>query len=138
MNKKLVVLTMSLMLLVSAAANATTIHVKANIPLKFMAGRTILPAGPYELLSMGVSDNVLLIRSLNSNAVAVVLLNSCQSQNAPLATKLVFHRYDQRYFLSAVWMRGDNIGFQVPASSWEVEVARDFSMNEVALILKRN
>jgi len=51
----------------------------------------------------------------------------------------VFHRYGQRYFLSQVWMKGDNIGHQVPASSWEVEVAKDFSMDEVVvLVAKRN
>jgi hypothetical protein len=78
------------------------------------------------------------IRSLHSKDVAMLLSNSCESRDAAAQTKLVFHRYGQRYFLSAVWMQGDNIGHQVPATAWEVEVAKDVAMNEVVLLAKRN
>lgn len=139
MNKKLVVLTMSLALLMSAAASAQTVHLKANVPFNFIAGHTRFPAGQYELLSTGNGDSVLVIRSLDSKPQALVLSNSCESRCPSAGTKLVFHRYGQRYFLSQVWMKGDNIGHQVPASSWEVEVAKDFSMDEVVvLVAKRN
>jgi hypothetical protein len=137
-NKKLVVLAMSLTLLMIAAASAQTVHLKASVPFNFIAGHTRFPAGEYELLSTGNADSALVIRSLDSKPQALVLSNSCESRSAPAATKLVFHRYGQRYFLSQVWMQGDNIGHQLQASSWEVEVAKDFSVDEVVLVAKRN
>jgi hypothetical protein len=138
MNKKLVVIAMGLALLMSAVASAQTVHLKTNVPFNFIAGHTRFPAGQYELLSTGNGDNVLEIRSLNSKDAALVLSNSCESRDAAAQTKLVFHRYGNRYFLSAVWTQGDNVGHQVRSGSWEVEVAKDSQMSEVVLIAKRN
>jgi hypothetical protein len=137
-KKKIFVLTMGLALIMGAAASAQSVHMRTVVPFNFMVGHTTFPAGPYELLSTGIGDNVLLIRSLNSKGAAFALSNSCESRYAASQTELVFHRYGDRYFLSEAWMIGHNTGRQLPASSWEVEVAKDFSMSKVVLIAKRN
>lgn len=137
MNKKLTVLTISLALLIGVAASAQTIHLKAQVPFNFIAGNTMFSAGQYELLSTGSGDKILVIRSLDSKGGILLLSNPCQSLNPTDRTKLVFHRYGQRYFLSEVWIRGNSIGHEVPPSSREVEVARDFSQDEVILVAKR-
>jgi hypothetical protein len=138
MNKKLIVLVVGLALLMTAGASAQTIHLKTDVPFKFIVGRTTFPAGQYELLSTGIGDNVLMIRSLNSKDAALVLSNLSESREVSAQTKLVFHRYGQRYFLAEVWMIGDNASRRVQASSWEVEVAKDFSMEKVVLLAKRD
>jgi len=137
-NKKLVVLAIGLVLLMTAAASAQTVHLKVNVPFNFIAGYTTFPAGQYDIQSTGDGDKVLSIRSLNSKAGAFLISNSCESLNPVASTKLVFHRYGYRYFVSEVWMQGDNTGHQVPASSREVEVAKDFSMDKVVLVAKRD
>ena len=40
-------------------------------------------------------------------------------------TKLVFHRYGDRYFLAQIWVAGNNSGSELPKSPREVEVAQD-------------
>lgn len=136
MNKKLVVLAMGLGLLMTAAAHAQSIHLKVNVPFTFTAGGVMLPAGKYDVISQGNGDKALWIRDFNSKAGALVLSISCESLQPSLSSKLVFHRYGQRYFLSEVWIRGDTLGHQVPAGSREVEVAKDSSMDAVVLAAK--
>lgn len=138
MNKKVILLVTGLALLMSAAARAQSIHIRTVVPFNFIAGHTNFPAGEYELLLTGMGNNVLVIRSLNSKDAALVLSNMCESRDVSTHTELVFHRYGLRYFLAEAWMIGDNAGRQLPASSREVEVAKDFSMDKVVLIAKRN
>ena len=138
MNKKLLVLAMSLALLMSAAASAQTIHLKVVVPFGFNAGNTMLPPGLYDIQSTGNGYKVLAIRSMNSTAAVVLISHSCESLHPTDRTRLVFHRYGQRYFLSQVWLQGNHIGHQLPPSPREVEVARDFSKDEVILVAKRN
>jgi hypothetical protein len=46
------------------------------------------------------------------------------SANAPQAkSKLVFHRYDNRYFLTQVWTAGSARGRELPKSAKEKEQA---------------
>jgi hypothetical protein len=135
-NKKLVVLAMGLALLMTAAAHAQTIHLKVNVPFSFTAGGVTLPAGNYDVLSEGNGDKVLSIRDFRTKAGALVLSNSCESLRPSLSSKLIFHRYGQRYFLSEVWVQGNTLGHQVPAGSREVEIAKDSSMDQVILAAK--
>jgi hypothetical protein len=132
---KLVVFAITLPLLLSAVASAQTIHVRANVPFNFIAGSTMFSAGQFEMQSTGNGDKVLVIRNLNSMAGTLVLSNSCESPNASSRTRLVFHRYGAQYFLAEVWSQGTARGHQLPTSSREEELAKDFSRTEIVLIL---
>lgn len=134
MNKKLVILAMGLGLVLTAAAYGQTIRLKMNVPFSFIVGRITFPAGQYEVQSMGNGDAVLVIRGLSSGPQALVLSNSCESREPSLRPTLIFHRYGQRYFLSEVWMRGNSIGRRTLTSSWEIEIAKDSSMEKVILL----
>ena len=121
-------------LVLTAAAYAQTIHLKTNVPFSFIVGRTMFPAGQYEVQSTGNGDFVLVIRGLSSGPQALVLSNSCESREPSPRTTLIFHRYGQRYFLSEVWMRGNSIGRRTLTSSREIEIAKDSSMEKVVLL----
>ena len=49
-------------------------------------------------------------------------------------SKLVFHRYGDRYFLAQIWMAGSNSGQELPKSPRETEAARDYTVQEVVLV----
>ena len=53
MKKNLLSLAMTLALLMSAAAQAQTTHIKVSVPFEFTAGDVQLPAGEYEVEAMG-------------------------------------------------------------------------------------
>jgi hypothetical protein len=67
-------------------------------------------------------------------ARGLVLATRCESLNDAKQTKLVFHRYGGRYFLTQIWTEGSNAGHQIPKSPRETEVAKDYTMQEVVLV----
>lgn len=137
MNKKLLIVVLALPLLMTAAASAQSVHMKVSVPFNFIAVGATLPAGDYDIQSIGAEEKVLVIRNLNSSAAILVISNSRESVNASSNTKLIFHRYGDRYFLSELWMRGDKLGHQVTPSSRETEVAMDTPMSDVLLMARR-
>ena len=137
MSKKLLIVVLALPLLMTAAASAQTIHMKVTVPFNFVAAGANLPAGEYEIQSIGTGVNVLVIRDRNSAASILVSSSSCESLNASSSTKVVFHRYGSRYFLSQLWVEGDKQGHQVAPSTQETEVAMDSPQKEVVLLMAR-
>ena len=135
MKKNLLSLAISLALLMSAAAQAQTTHLKITVPFEFTAGNVQLPAGEYEVTALGTwGGPALSVHNVNSNAGTLVVSTSCSSQKPAADAKLVFHRYGQQYFLAEVWNRNSSVGSQIKISSRQTELARNQSKNEVVLI----
>jgi hypothetical protein len=106
-----------------SAAKAQTNNpqrVVAQIPFAFNAGRTMLPAGKYEISVVNPSSDrtVLQIRSINGHASAMVQTNSINGSAAENA-KLVFERYDDQYFFTKAQMAGESISFTALQSKAE-------------------
>ena len=126
MKRNVMLFAAALALLMTTAASAQTIALKVNVPFSFIINRATLPAGEYSVDSVDDPGGTLAIRSLTSNTSNLVISNSCQSLKPVGRTKLVFHRYGDRYFLSQVWIEGMNSGHELPANPRETEVAKDF------------
>ena len=137
MKKYLLTIALALTLLRTAAASAQTIHMRVMVPFNFIAAGATLPAGEYDIQSFGTEGKLLSIHNQNLSAGILVFSNPCESLNASSATKVVFHRYGDRYFLAELWVQGHSTGNQVPPASHENEVAMDFPRDEVVLLMAR-
>jgi hypothetical protein len=134
-QKNLLSLAMSLALLMSAAAQAQTTHLKITVPFEFTAGSVQLPAGEYEVKAVGPWGGLTLsVHNVNSNAGTLVLSTLSRSQNPASDAKLVFHRYGQQYFLAEVWDLNSTCGRQIQINSRRTELTRNQSKGEVVLI----
>jgi hypothetical protein len=134
-NRNLLSLAMSLALLMSAAAQAQTTHLKVTVPFEFTAGSVQLPAGEYEVTALGPwGGPTLSVRNVHSNAESVVVSNSCRSQKSSTGAKLVFYRYGHQYFLAQVWNRDSFAGSQIQINPRQTELAKNKSKDEVVLI----
>ena len=133
MNKRLLAIALALPLLMTAAASAQTVHMRVNVPFNFIVAGATLPAGAYDIQSFGTEEKVLAIHKLNSSVGILTISNSCESLNSSSSTKLVFHRYGDRYFLAELWVQGQKLGHQVTPADRETEVAMDFPRDEVVL-----
>ena len=72
MKKNLLSLAMSLAMLMSAAAQAQTTHLKITVPFEFTAGNVQLPAGEYEVTAAGPWGGAILsVHNVNSNAGSI-------------------------------------------------------------------
>jgi hypothetical protein len=133
MKMKLMLFATALALLVTTAASAQSISVKVNMPFSFIVNRITLPAGKYLVESVDNQGKALRFANLNSQAKDLVISNSCDAVNPAAQTKLIFHRYGDRYFLKRIWVAGNSAGHELLTSPRETEVAKDFSMQEVVL-----
>ncbi len=124
------------LLLATASAYAQTGVVKANVPFNFIVEKTQLPAGEYMIQSLSVagSSRATMIESPDQKLVKVLLPNACESTQAPEKTKLVFHRYGDQYFLSQIWIAGNDRGRELPRSGREAEVAMDYPAQNVVVV----
>ncbi len=111
------------LLLAAGSAYAQTIHVKADVPFGFIADKASLAPGQYMLQTVG-SDRVVLIRSADNQPVAILISNAVKTTEPSEKTKLVFRRYGDRYFLSQIWVAGENSGHQLRKGAREAEMAR--------------
>ena len=123
MKRHLYILMLIIALVTTSAAEAQTTSPKrviANIPFAFTVGKTNLPAGKYAVSVLNPSSDrtVLQIRSVDGPASAIVLTNSVNSSPADNA-KLVFERYDDRYFFHEAKMAGESTSFETLHSKAE-------------------
>lgn len=134
MKKQLIALLGLGLLVATTSAYAQTLKVKANVPFSFIVGKVNLPAGQYTVQSLGTSGNALYIRDSNGPSKTMVNSHRCESRKTSEKSKLVFHRYGDRYFLAQIWTAGNDSGNELPKSARETEVAMDFTMHEVVLL----
>ena len=131
MKKQLFVL-LGLGLLVGMSAYAQTLNLKADVPFNFIISGATLPAGEYTIKGLG-AGSAIAVRGPNPKASLFVLSHRCSSTGAAKQSKLVFHRYGDRYFLAQLWVAGRDSGRQLPKSPREMEVARDYTLQDVVL-----
>ena len=114
------------LLLATASAYAQTGVVKANVPFNFIVEKTSIPAGTYLIQPLSGSSQAMAIESADRKVIKLVLPNTCESSMAQEKTKLVFHRYGDQYFLSQVWVEGNNRGTELRKTQRESEVAMSY------------
>lgn len=103
-------------------------RVIANIPFAFIVGKKTLPAGDYTIDRPDSNDpNVLLIRNANNHVALFTNAESVQSRQMPNRSELVFNRIGDKYFLSKVWVSGDDIGCEIPKPRAERELEKNSS-----------
>ncbi|HEV2401196.1 MAG TPA: hypothetical protein VGS27_29955 [Candidatus Sulfotelmatobacter sp.] len=91
---------------------------KAQVPFAFIANGTAMPAGECTI-AVDVKGPLMSIRSGEQNAFAFPIPD--KSPKAPKHTVLVFHRYDNRYFLVALKREGGT-GYRLRISKLEREL----------------
>jgi hypothetical protein len=116
---------------VSAQSNS---HIRVNIPFDFTAGKAQLKAGEYIVHSS--SESILVLRRINYGTDTFVFApNKLQRPETNLSGKLVFHRYDNEYFLAEAWTSRNTFGRSVNKSAAERELVKKIMRPELIAIL---
>ncbi|PYU50020.1 MAG: hypothetical protein DMG53_03940 [Acidobacteria bacterium] len=141
MKKRVFVMASLLVLSIMVAAQVVRAEESmfVNIPFAFTAGQVTLPAGEYRIQKFDSSSGVLLINCLDPSTPVMVLTFAAQANAPQSQSKLVFNRYDHRYFLSQVWRAGSIRGRQLSKSPREKElahVARTETKGEITLVAR--
>jgi hypothetical protein len=121
---------------VASAKAQSANRIVADIPFDFSVGYKIMPAGGYTVKTVSPTGNALMIQTADGRMAAVRLSDKTErAKNIP-HTRLVFHRYGERYFLAEVWNGFDKTGRQLlksqEESSLENELASISAKSETA------
>ena len=104
---------------------------KADIPFPFVVADHTLPAGRYEVSTLGEQT----IRIRNSQKQGAFVLTSKLSGRAPETSgKLVFYRYQDSYFLAQVWGAGSPTGKAINKCPAEKELEGKQNRREIAVL----
>ena len=104
----------------ATAVRAASPELQALVPFSFSAGSTTLAAGSYTVERTSGPQGPLMIRSLAGGVM--LLTERGEAAAAGKSTRLVFHRYGDRYYLRQVWFNGTS-GYGVPETPEERELA---------------
>jgi hypothetical protein len=91
-------------------------------PINFNVGAQRFLAGQYDLKPL--LQHTITLRTQQGRALTNITNISVESRETPSATTLIFTRYGEHYFLSQIWVAGDNIGREITKSPAEVEIAK--------------
>jgi hypothetical protein len=116
------------MALVSAgAAYGQRGRLIAQVPFNFVVDGKTMAAGKYDVTPINDGGSVLAIRSSDAKSQLISQTNTGEQAkpNAELNARLVFHRYGDTYFLSQIWMAGEETSRQLRRTSQERELQRE-------------
>lgn len=114
----------------SAVGQTKPGDVKVDVPFAFNVGAQSLPAGNYIVEAVDDSH----VRIFNSKTAGLFVTTQAALRTASDGSKLVFHRYGDTYFLSAVWVTGNTTGRELFRSRAERELARRDAEMELAVV----
>src|SRR5215472_9850217 len=111
---------------------ALSIHAQSEtrrtltIPFDFIIGQKTFPAGEYIVEpNRRDFDKVWLIQSRDGRRSALFSTMQVQTNETPEQTSLIFHKYDDQYFLSQVWTPGGNTGHELLMTRTERALAKN-------------
>jgi hypothetical protein len=101
-----------------------------DVPFAFLVNGQTLAAGHYVVAAIDVNH----VRISNSqNSGLYVATHGALRTNSD-GSKLVFHRYGDTHFLSAVWVAGNTTGRELARSRAERELADHKTEMELAVV----
>jgi hypothetical protein len=109
-----------LLLAGDSPASAQYNHLVASVPFEFMIGESSLPRDIYHVSPVDGHTDVLLVRS--GRRGTFILGHRVESEDGDEMPRLVFHRYDDHYFLREIRFPG-RLGLSLPETSEEREAA---------------
>ena len=107
--------------------------IRANIPNSFVVNNATLPAGTYliTVVDVGASDlTVLEIRSANGKTAVLFDTQSVTVPGLAPQTALVFDKIGDTYFLSRVFLKGNEGGNQLLKSKMQRRLEENGSIAE--------
>jgi hypothetical protein len=128
---QITVLFAALLMTSSALAQSKGENLVVDVPFPFIVADHTLPAGRYTVRHMG--DHVLRIDSTDKQR-ALAMTNRVERGAQESSRKIVFHRYDNVYFLSEVWDAPVSIGRRIPRSRAEKRLEEKGDERQVATL----
>lgn len=121
MKRAMLVLALMLVSTGAALAQLGGARIAAQVPFDFVLGDKAVPAGEWTVKSVSMSG-VLLIQNADAKVGVLSAPQLDETKKPAGSCALVFHRYNNRYFLSEIEIEGSRIAYRLPESKTEAEL----------------
>ena len=123
MKRKMWALAVLLMFSGLAAAQLmSNSRIATQVPFEFVAANKIIPAGECVVQVTKIDPTILTMRNASSKVGVFLPTSLDENKKAANSYALVFKRYGNQYFLSAIKLEGSKIAYRVPESKAEAEL----------------
>jgi hypothetical protein len=127
-----------LVLTASSALGQSEPQTVVNIPFNFVVGDKTLPAGEYVIRrNKRDSDTTWVVEQKGNGANAVLMTRPAYAKDTQEENKLVFNRYTDVYFLSAIWTTGSKTGREVQMSNRERAMDKAIAVRQELILTDR-
>jgi hypothetical protein len=113
--------------LTSAFAQSSQL-LKVDLPFAFEVNNQQFPAGQYRV-SVDAGLPAVLLQGVKSKQAMYTISSPIRSEKIREVASLVFTRYNDRYFLSQIWMTGTDTGRKLRPSRTERELVRSWAQS---------
>lgn len=110
------------------AAAKSVDNMRAQVPFDFHVGESLVRAGAYTIKSMTADEQVLRI---NGEKASAATITNSDTEKGKGRARLIFHKYGDQYFLSAVW-GSDSTGRTLSESKRERNLRKELSAARAA------
>ena len=120
--KAMVLMALMTVPLWAASRLGTYTSVVAQVPFDFVVGGKLIPAGQCILQPATAANETISIRNTDAKVSLFSPTSTAETRIAADSSALVFHKYGDRYFLSAIRLEGTRTVYEVPQSRAEAEL----------------
>lgn len=113
------------LLMLSGAAIAQTLgnsRLVTQVPFEFVIANKIMPAGEWSVQTANMDGRTLMIRNTDEGKSVFAGSNLDDTKEAASSYALVFKKYGDQYFLSAVRLEGSKTIYRLLESRAEAEI----------------
>lgn len=134
MKRAMLILALMLVSAGAALAQLGDTRVMAQVPFNFVVGDKAVSAGEWTVSSRPI-HGVLLIQNADAKVGVFSLPQIDETRKPAGSCVLVFHRYNNRYFLSEIKVEGSTTVYRLPVSKTEAELqAQNVSESDEVLV----
>ena len=126
---------LSMLCAIPAMAQITN-RVTFDAPSTFYAGNAKMPAGSYSVTQPDPDNNLLLIEDTSGSHSVFVEFQDASSSTPHDQTDVIFNKYGNVEFLSAIWIEGRKSEMQIEPSKVEQKAAKAASAEKHSLSAK--
>jgi hypothetical protein len=132
---RIIALTLTMLPLLAAAQMGPGDKLVTNVPFEFVVGNKVIPAGQ-STVQLTSSGTGLAIQNEKVGLYSNFVVDETKKAAGQYA--LIFHRYNDRTFLSGIKLEGSSIVYRLPESKAEAELqARNAPSVEKVLLAWR-
>jgi hypothetical protein len=109
-------------LITTSLATPFTVRIRVDVPFDFMVGSKRLPKGEYLIESVNESGTLTIRNAKKGKAMTFMTIKDKPTSKPK--SKLIFHRYDNQYFLARIWDGSSETVLKLDKSKAEKRAAK--------------